>query len=275
MNIDNTTIVLVPVDDIVIGHTFKNIRTTFDDTTLQQLATDIMDDGLMQPLLVMASEDENGDAVVELVAGERRLRAIQYARKAIDASAFEEGVPCLMYVGDLREAKFVNALENFDREDIDDVSTSRWLWDRVSDGMTQTELAERLHRSAPWVSQRVTFHERASDDLKQAVLDQLLPFSAACILAAKFSKDEQNKLVEKARKFGEKITVEKAERANDKDRVARPSKKRLEDRLQQAEGGKTPFHNGFAFALRYTLGLSSEQDVDDLLKAASDGKLEE
>ena len=265
-NIDNSTIVLIPVEDIAVGQSFKNIRTNFSDADIQQLAADIQTDGLMSPLLVMYSE--NG-TTTELVAGERRLRAIQYIRSSLDGSAFEDGVPCIVYVGDLREARFVNALENFDRVDIDDVATSQWLWDRVSDGMTQTELADRLHRSAPWVSQRVTFHERASDELKQGVLDEIVPFSAACILAARFTKEEQDKLVAKARKFGEKITVAKA------DKVPRPSKSKVEKRLAQAEGGKTAFHNGFAFGLRYTLGLSSEKDVDDMLKAADDGVINE
>lgn len=269
----DTAIIEVPLSDIVVGRTFHNIRRRFPEGPLAELAEKIQSEGLMSPLVVMNSEDEDGKAIIELVAGERRLRAIQHIVAHVDEDAFKDGVPCVQYVGTVRDAKFANASENIDREDVGDVDTAAWLYERTEEGISQAELARRLHRSAQWVSFRVTFHERACDELKEAVQEGLLPFTAGYEMAKNLSQEEQAKRIKKARKFGEKITLEEAQRVNNPDKNKRPSKKKMADTLASAEGGSTDFHKGFTLALRWALGMNTDEDIEQLLELATQGKL--
>ena len=62
-------------------------RTVFDDDALDELAQSIQQVGLIQPLLVRRIDDKH----YELIAGERRLRAI----KKIGMKT----VPCIVHAG--------------------------------------------------------------------------------------------------------------------------------------------------------------------------------
>jgi len=268
------TILEVPLDAIQVGISFRNIRRTFDDVSVKNLAENIHQHGLMNPLVVMQSEDETGRSFIELVAGERRLRALRYITHNLDEEFMAAGIPCVQYVGTIVDAKYANASENIDREDVDDVDVAAWLWDRVQEGISQTELAERLHRSPQWVNFRVTFHERACDELKTAVKEKILGFSAAYELAKNLTQEEQKKRILKARKFNEKITLEEAQRAGDEEKSPRPAKKAIDKMLAKSEKEHTLFHNGVSYALRWVLGATSEEELTQMMLMAKDDLLE-
>lgn len=269
----NNALIPVPVDDIVVGAHIKNIRQKFDEQKIRELSEAILREGLSTPLTVMSAEDENGISIIELVAGERRLRAIQYIREKVDKKFLDEGIPCVEYVGTLKDAKFVNASENIDREDIDDVDIAAWLSGQTAEGTSQTELAQKLHRSNQWVSFRVTFHERACDELKAAVQEGLISFTAAYELSKNIKdKDEQAKRVKKARLFGEKISLEQAQRANNKNKTRRPGKKDVERMTAEAEKHESDFSKGLAFGLRWIQGLNTEDDLMQMLAMALAGR---
>ena len=77
MSMFDTEIIEVDVDDIKVGVNISNIRTWFDRQSIEELAESIKRDGLMVPIVVMPTEDADGNSIQELVAGERRFRAIQ------------------------------------------------------------------------------------------------------------------------------------------------------------------------------------------------------
>lgn len=269
----DSQIIEVPVREIVIGRTFKNIRRYFDEESVRNLAENIQQNGLMNPIVVMQSEDENGNTFTELVAGERRLRAISYVQNNLDSDFMENGIPCIQYVGTIVDAKYANASENIDREDVDDVDVSTWLFDRTQEGIPQTELGERLHRSPQWVNFRVTFHERACDELKDAVREKILSFTAAYELAKNLTQDEQRKRIAKARKFNEKITLEEAQRADKPEVSPKPSKKAIDKMLAFAERNGTDYGSGFCNALRWVQGTMTEEEVRHFLDLAAQGRL--
>lgn len=263
----DTTIIPVDISEIHVGVHVKNIRTVFDEAGISELAKGIQRDGLMNPLTVMMAEDADNNQITELVAGERRLRAIQFIRSNLDPNFLDEGVPCIVYTGGVHDAEFANALENLDRENVDAVDTSSWLHRRVSEGVTQGELAEKLNRSAPWIGARVTFFERACDELKQALREGIISESAAFELAKNLDKAEQKKRIEKARKFGEKISVEDAKRANDPNQSSKPSKKERERQLAEAQ--KTAADNavarGVAAGLKWCDGLLTTEELQETI----------
>lgn len=264
----DTSIVEIDVADINIGIHVKNIRTVFNEQGIKDLATSIQRDGLMNPLIVSSGEDEKGNVVIELVAGERRYRAIQYIQKNLDSTFMAQGIPCISYVGTAHDAEFVNALENIDREDVDEVDLSQYLHRRAGEGVTPTELAEKLNRSVAWVTDRITFWERACQELKDLLrLGQYISASAAFELAKNLNKDDQKKRVASAIKFGEKISVEDAKRADDPNKTSKPGKKAKELLMAEAmkEASTNPVAYGISASLKWVDGLLTQEEIEEIM----------
>jgi ParB family chromosome partitioning protein len=130
-------------------------RTTFDPEALSALAASIEASGIVQPLLVRPLPDGS----YELVAGERRWRAAQEAGL--------EKVPAV--VRDQAEAERLQAalIENMVREDLNPVEEARACAALVEDlGLTKEELARRVGRSRPAVSNLIRLLELPDETLE-------------------------------------------------------------------------------------------------------------
>ena len=200
--------VTLPITDIVVGANIKNIRTVFDEAAIKELAQSIYAEGLLVPLLITESEDAAGAEIFELVAGARRLRAIQYLLTEIDpdwsCSGEAEEVRCSVYAGSIEDAAVLTGVENIEREEVDDVDIGDWLHSMIEEnGWTQADLGKKMKKSSGWISSHVTFAERASDELKKALREKVLRFSTACELAKTLSHEDQDKRVSRARQRGE------------------------------------------------------------------------
>jgi len=132
-----------PVRDIPLRRIRPNRfqpRREFDDETISELRASIAENGLLQPLVV-----RRADAGFELVAGERRLRAMRDL-------GWEAAPAMLRDLSD--EAMLVLALvENIQRENlnaIEEASAFQQLIDGF--GFTQKEVAERLGRNRSTIS---------------------------------------------------------------------------------------------------------------------------
>lgn len=129
-------------------------RTHFDPEALTALAASIETSGVVQPLLVRPLPDGS----YELVAGERRWRAAQQAGL--------EKVPAV--VRDQAEAERLQAalIENMVREDLNPVEEARACASLVEDlGLTKEELARRVGRSRPAVSNLIRLLELPDETL--------------------------------------------------------------------------------------------------------------
>jgi len=129
-------------------------RTNFDEEALAALAASIEASGVVQPLLVRPLPDGS----YELVAGERRWRAAQQAGV--------EKVPAV--VRDQEEAERLQAalIENMVREDLNPVEEARACDALVRElGLTKEELARRVGRSRPAVSNLIRLLELPDEAL--------------------------------------------------------------------------------------------------------------
>jgi ParB family transcriptional regulator, chromosome partitioning protein len=130
-------------------------RTKFDEEALDALAASIEASGVVQPLLVRPLPDGS----YELVAGERRWRAAQKAGIA--------KVPAV--VRDQEEAERLQAalIENMVREDLNPVEEAKACAALVEDlGLTKEELARRVGRSRPAVSNLIRLLELPDEALE-------------------------------------------------------------------------------------------------------------
>jgi ParB family transcriptional regulator, chromosome partitioning protein len=130
-------------------------RTHFDPDALAALAASIDATGIVQPLLVRPLADGS----YELVAGERRWRAAQQAGL--------EKVPAV--VRDQAEPERLQAalIENMVREDLNPVEEAKACAALVEDlGLTKEELARRVGRSRPAISNLIRLLELPDETLE-------------------------------------------------------------------------------------------------------------
>lgn len=262
---DMDQILKINVDQIKSNVQLRNIRTITHEDKIRELADSIYNEGLMTPLVIMDSFDANDNEILELVAGSRRLLAIKLIRNEYDSTFMDTGVPCIQFEGSLHDAVFINAEENIAREEVDEVDIAQWVYDRVEDGVTQTEVSERIHKSLQYVSFRYQFHTRACDELKQSVRDKEIAFTSAYELSKNLGTDDQVKFLNKYKAIGQKVSLADARVAGSNTRSTKPGKKdrdRMLARVTQLSENGNELGHGMTLALSWVDGLIDNDEMD-------------
>lgn len=137
-------------------------RATFDEESIAELAQSIQQVGLLQPLLVRKVDDG-----YELIAGERRLRAV--------TSLGMEKVACIVQQDIEDESSAMMALiENLQREDLHYLEEAQCYQKLLETyGLTQEELANRLGKSQSSIANKLRLL-KLSDEVKAAMTEKRL-----------------------------------------------------------------------------------------------------
>lgn len=131
----------IPVD--LIRPNPAQPRQFFDEGELEELAASIAEVGVIQPVVLIAS-----DQGYELVVGERRLRA---AKKAGLSS-----IPAIVMEAAPREQQVMALIENIHRSNLSAIEEAASLRDILENtGWNQSELAARLGRSQSSVANKL------------------------------------------------------------------------------------------------------------------------
>lgn len=186
-------------------------RKSFDSDAAAGLAASVKAQGLLQPLLVRRRE-EGG---YELIAGERRLRAAREARLAT--------VPAVVREAGDRESLVLGLVENVAREQLSAVEESRAYAVLLDEfGLALGEIADRVGRSKPSVSNRLRLLELPDEVLAMLSSGELSEGHARAILALP-DHDERKALARRAAKTGMSVRqVEQATRDGGAPRQRRP-----------------------------------------------------
>lgn len=139
---DGSYLTTLPLDAVVPNP--RQPRTVFDEDELQELAGSLQEVGVLQPIVVRAK----GDGTHELIMGERRLRASRLAGLT--------EIPAIVRATDdgdlLRDA----LLENLHRAQLNPLEEAAAYQQLLEDfGCTQEELATRIKRSRPQISNTI------------------------------------------------------------------------------------------------------------------------
>lgn len=135
---------LIHVDPHVIVPNPRQPRTIFDEDDLAELVHSVREFGVLQPVVVR----DVGDGTYELIMGERRTRAAREAGlETIPAVVRDTADEHL-----LRDA----LLENLHRSELNPLEEASAYQQLLADfGITQEELATRIGRSRPQISNTI------------------------------------------------------------------------------------------------------------------------
>ena len=184
-------------------------RTVFDEEALHELADSIRAHGIIQPLVCR----RKGDGFLELIGGERRLRAAGLLGL--------KTVPVLVMEALDRDAAELALVENLQREDlnvIEEAEGYKALADEFN--LTQSDIAERVGKARASVANTLRLLE-LPDEVKQMLGSGLLSTGHAKVLLSLPGEEERTELARRC--LSEGLTVRSLERRV-QDRLAGPAR---------------------------------------------------
>ncbi|MCM6881217.1 ParB/RepB/Spo0J family partition protein [Enterococcus italicus] len=186
-------------------------RKTFDESSLQELASSIEQSGVFQPIIIRKSAVKG----YEIIAGERRFRASKLAKK--------ETIPAIIRSFDEEAMMQVAVLENLQREDLNPLEEAE-AYDMLMKNLklTQAEVAERLGKSRPYIANYLRLLALPKL-VKEMVQDERLSMGQARTLLGLKKKDQMLKMANRCVK--ENLTVRQLEQLVAATNEARGKKK--------------------------------------------------
>ena len=150
-------------------------RRSFDETKIDELASSIRNQGIIQPLIVRPKNDG-----FELIAGERRWRAAMRAGLS--------HVPVLVRDASDHEAMQIALVENLQREDLNSIEEANG-YRRLQEEFhwSQEEMAEKVGKSRPAIANSLRLLTLPSE-VQQEVVSGNLPAGQARALLGLHTK---------------------------------------------------------------------------------------
>ena len=192
------------IDPAAIEPNPKQPRQVFDGEALAELVHSIREFGLMQPIVVRATEAVDGAPRYQLVMGERRWRAAQEAGLTAIPAIVRETADESM----LRDA----LLENIHRAQLnplEEAAAYQQLLDEF--GVTHEELATRIGRSRPVITNMIRLMRLPIAVQRRVAAGVLSAGHARALLALESGAEKQEELA--ARIIAEGLSVRATEEA--------------------------------------------------------------
>lgn len=179
-------VVFLPVSAIVPNQ-FQP-RQVFDKTAIIELAKTIETHGLLQPIVVrkLAQNDNQASPKYELIAGERRFRAVTYLR-------WEKIAALIRDFDDTQAASFA-VIENLQRQDLSAIEEARAYMRLMKlNQLTQTQLARELGKSQAFVANKLRLLKLADAVQRALLARKITERHGRCLVA--LSAEQQVKIL--------------------------------------------------------------------------------
>ena len=226
----------VPLDQ-VMPNPFQP-RRDFDEPELLQLAESIKQNGIIQPIIVR----RKGDGLLELIAGERRLRAARLAGLS--------QVPIIIRTSTDEQSMALALVENLQRQDLNPMEVARAYHRLLNEfGFTQEELAQRLGKDRSSLANSLRLLN-LPQEVQNLVESQKISTGHAKVILGLSRPQAQVKLAHRI--LQEQLSVRQCENllAAEERRTKRPQRIQrqrlfpdLEQRLQKYLGTKVRIEN--------------------------------
>ena len=153
---DQDQIQEIPLKQI-IPNTYQP-RRQFDDVQLNELAQSIQVNGLLQPIIVRLNDDQK----YEIIAGERRFRAVELLNW--------EKIPAIVRDYSNQESAALTLIENLQREDLNPIEEAQAYQQlEQMEQLPQKDLARKLGKSQSYVANKLRLLKLAQP-VQQAII---------------------------------------------------------------------------------------------------------
>lgn len=215
-------------------------RKTFDEESISELAENIRVNGVIHPLVVTQEGKMYG-----LVAGERRLRALQLLG-ASDAP---------VRVVDEKQARAIQLAENIHREDLPLIEEAQALAAlREEQGLTVRELADTVKKSRSYVQRRLEILEWPEDTQELLRTHPGMLTQAAELAKISDPQERERRIAAALRPEGAAVPEEPVDKKRGRGRPPTPFKF-----AERRDGG-------FDLQVRYRPGMTNREELVNQLK---------
>src|ERR1700730_8914655 len=153
-----------------------NIRKSFDEAAVIQLAETIKADGLLQAITVRRNVHKKDYFIISY--GERRFRAVCLL-----------GHPTIAAVIDDNFDPYRQAIENLQREELDPLDIADWVEKREAAGDSRVTIAKRLGKPKSYISE-IALLIKAAPAIREAFRSRRIPdIRSAYLLARRYDED--------------------------------------------------------------------------------------
>ena len=171
-------------------------RKNFDKNSLEELTASIRERGIIQPIIVRASEDSNDK--YELIAGERRWQAAQNA-------GLHEVPAVILNVDNLKSLEFA-IVENVQRKDLNPIEEAEGYQRLINEfNYDQDKVAKFIGKSRAHISNCIRLLSLPSKVIEHIINDKISPGHAKILVGLDNSELLAEKIIKK------KLSVRQAE----------------------------------------------------------------
>jgi len=163
-----------------------------DDTNFKELVSSIKQNGIINPITVRELDDgfDTQSKGYAIIAGERRYQA------AIAVGLSQ--IPVLIRNVDEESASALSLIENLQREDLTAIDEGKTYQRLIKQyGYTEEELGKQIHKSQPYVSERLTMIKKLHPDVQGLVSSRAISFANARQIAQLPDFENQKQLAQK------------------------------------------------------------------------------
>ena len=171
-------------------------RKNFDKNSLEELTASIRERGIIQPIIVRASEDSNDK--FELIAGERRWQAAQNA-------GLHEVPAVILNVDNLKSLEFA-IVENVQRKDLNPIEEAEGYQRLINEfNYDQDKVAKFIGKSRAHISNCIRLLSLPAKVIEHIINDKISPGHAKILVGLDNSELLAEKIIKK------KLSVRQAE----------------------------------------------------------------
>ena len=171
-------------------------RKNFDKNSLEELTASIRERGIIQPIIVRASEDSNDK--YELIAGERRWQAAQNA-------GLHEVPAVILNVDNLKSLEFA-IVENVQRKDLNPIEEAEGYQRLINEfNYDQDKVAKFIGKSRAHISNCIRLLSLPARVIEHIINDKISPGHAKILVGLDNSELLAEKIIKK------KLSVRQAE----------------------------------------------------------------
>jgi ParB family chromosome partitioning protein len=171
-------------------------RKNFDRNSLEELTASIRERGIIQPIIVRASEDSNDK--YEMIAGERRWQAAQNA-------GLHEVPVVILNVDNLKSLEFA-IVENVQRKDLNPIEEAEGYQRLINEfNYDQDKVAKFIGKSRAHISNCIRLLSLPAKVIEHIINDKLSPGHAKILVGLDNSELLAEKIIKK------KLSVRQAE----------------------------------------------------------------